>query len=180
MDGGGLRAGARGEGGGGRGGGHASGRPAARAAQPVATGHRAHAGERGVHTVAPSSINAWFKSPGAGPSAIIFDLANGGNKNWGRFAPYRNLGYAAAAAANDGPVALGSVGAGLGATTVNLKGGIGSASAVTSFGARVGALMVVNALGLSGRAEFSAMPDSNWTSSQPNSQAKSMCLQSKP
>jgi L-aminopeptidase/D-esterase-like protein len=33
------------------------------------------------------------------PQAIIFDLLNGGNKDWGRFSPYRELGYAAAQAA---------------------------------------------------------------------------------
>ncbi len=33
------------------------------------------------------------------PQAIIFDLLNGGNKDWGRFSPYRELGYAAARAA---------------------------------------------------------------------------------
>ena len=43
--------------------------------------------------------------------------------------------------------ALGSVGAGLGATTANLKGGIGSTSAMTSSGFRVGALVAVNAVG---------------------------------
>src|SRR6185437_2110461 len=32
------------------------------------------------------------------PQAIIFDLTNGGDKDWGRFSPYRDLGYAAACA----------------------------------------------------------------------------------
>jgi D-aminopeptidase len=80
------------------------------------------------------------------PGAICFDLLNGGDKNWGRFPPYRDLGYAAAKAAGS-DFALGSVGAGLGATTANLKGGVGSASAVTSRGVRVAALAVVNAVG---------------------------------
>jgi L-aminopeptidase/D-esterase-like protein len=80
------------------------------------------------------------------PGAICFDLLNGGNKKWGRFAPYRDLGYAAAAAATTS-FALGSVGAGLGALTANLKGGLGSASAETSDGTKVAALAVVNALG---------------------------------
>ena len=44
-------------------------------------------------------------------------------------------------------VQLGSVGAGLGATTVDLKGGIGSASMQTRDGSIVGALAVVNAVG---------------------------------
>jgi L-aminopeptidase/D-esterase-like protein len=80
------------------------------------------------------------------PGAICFDLLNGGNKKWGRFAPYRDLGFAAAAAAKTN-FALGSVGAGLGATTANLKGGLGSASAKTNDGVTVAALAVVNAVG---------------------------------
>jgi L-aminopeptidase/D-esterase-like protein len=81
------------------------------------------------------------------PGAILFDLLNGGNKNWGRFSPYRDLGYQAAQAASDQAFALGSVGAGTGATTADLKGGLGSASSVTTSGHRVGALVAVNALG---------------------------------
>jgi L-aminopeptidase/D-esterase-like protein len=79
-------------------------------------------------------------------SAIIFDLLNGGDKDWGRYAPYRELGYQAAAAAGV-DVALGSVGAGTGATTATVKGGLGSASTRTSAGHTVAALAVVNALG---------------------------------
>ena len=75
-----------------------------------------------------------------------FDLPNGGNKAWGRFPPDRDLGYAAACAASGGDFALGSVGAGLGATTANFKGGLGSASAQTG-GVTVAALAVVNAVG---------------------------------
>jgi D-aminopeptidase len=80
------------------------------------------------------------------PAAILFDLLSGGDKDWGRFPPYRELGYAAAAAASV-DFALGSVGAGTGATTVNCKGGIGSASARTPEGHIVGALAAVNAVG---------------------------------
>jgi D-aminopeptidase len=78
--------------------------------------------------------------------AALFDLLNGGDKNWGRFAPYRDLGYTAAAAAA-ADFALGTAGAGFGATTVNLKGGLGSASACTREGHTVGALVAVNACG---------------------------------
>src|SRR5262252_1524845 len=78
--------------------------------------------------------------------AVLFDLLNGGDKNWGRFPPYRDLGYAAAAQAGKA-FALGTTGAGFGATTVNLKGGLGSASAVTRDGHTVGALVAVNACG---------------------------------
>jgi L-aminopeptidase/D-esterase-like protein len=79
------------------------------------------------------------------PQATTFDLLNGGNKDWGRYPPYRELGYEAAgnAALN---FALGTAGGGYGATTVDLKGGLGSASAMTSAGYTVGALVIVNAL----------------------------------
>jgi L-aminopeptidase/D-esterase-like protein len=80
------------------------------------------------------------------PGAILFDLFAGGDKNWGRYSPYRELGYQAALAASL-DFALGSAGAGLGATVANLKGGLGSASAVTADGLTVGALAVVNAVG---------------------------------
>jgi L-aminopeptidase/D-esterase-like protein len=80
------------------------------------------------------------------PGAIIFDMLNGGDKNWGRFSPYRELGFAAAEAASR-DFALGSVGAGLGATTSTLKGGVGAASAITRDGVKIAALAVVNAAG---------------------------------
>lgn len=106
---------------------------------------------------AGGGVQAWLAEQGRGfavggalipivPGAICFDLLNGGDKAWGRFAPYRELGYAAAVAAGE-DFALGSVGAGLGATTANFKGGIGSASAVTRGGVKVAALAVVNAVG---------------------------------
>lgn len=80
------------------------------------------------------------------PGAIIFDLLNGGDKDWGRLSPYRDWGYEAAANADD-DFALGSVGAGLGATVAGMKGGVGSASDVLDDGIRIGALAVVNAAG---------------------------------
>src|SRR5262249_18589442 len=80
------------------------------------------------------------------PGAALFDLLAGGDKNWGRFAPYRELGYAAAANAAT-TFALGSVGAGLGATTADLKGGLGSASAVTADGVLIGAFGGATAAG---------------------------------
>ncbi|UPJ65093.1 P1 family peptidase [Bradyrhizobium sp. 191] len=106
---------------------------------------------------AGGGVQAWLAEQGRGfrvrdavvplvPGAIVFDLLNGGNKAWGRFSPYRDLGYAAAAAAGT-DFTLGSVGAGLGATTATFKGGIGSASAVTTNGVKVAAIMVVNAVG---------------------------------
>jgi L-aminopeptidase/D-esterase-like protein len=78
--------------------------------------------------------------------AIIFDLTNGGDKDWGRFSPYRDMGYAAACAVGR-DFALGSVGAGTGATTATVKGGLGSASMVTRNGHTVAAIAVVNAVG---------------------------------
>lgn len=85
------------------------------------------------------------------PSAVLFDLLNGGDKNWGRYPPYRELGYVAAASAGatagSGEYPLGSVGAGTGATTVNFKSGIGSASTVTEDQFTVAALAAVNAAG---------------------------------
>jgi D-aminopeptidase len=80
------------------------------------------------------------------PGAILFDLLGPGNKDWGRFPPYRELGHAAAkSAARD--FELGSVGAGTGATTENFKGGIGSTSVTLGSGHTVGALAAVNAVG---------------------------------
>src|SRR5207244_8711186 len=106
---------------------------------------------------AAGGVQAWLAEHGRGlrireavipivPGAICFDLLNGGDKAWGRFPPYRDLGYAAAGAAGT-DFALGSVGAGLGATTANFKGGLGSASAQTNDGVLVAALAVVNAVG---------------------------------
>lgn len=79
------------------------------------------------------------------PSAILFDLTNGGDKGWGDTPPYRALGSAACAAAGKA-FDLGNAGAGLGATAGSLKGGLGSASAVIG-GITVGALVAVNSFG---------------------------------
>jgi D-aminopeptidase len=106
---------------------------------------------------AGGGVQAWLTERGRGfrlrdavvplvTGAIIFDMLNGGDKKWGRFPPFRDLGYAAADAASD-TFALGSVGAGLGANTATLKGGLGSASAQTDGGVTVAALAVVNAVG---------------------------------
>lgn len=80
------------------------------------------------------------------PGAILFDLLHAGDKNWGRYPPYRELGYEASAGAAQ-EFALGSVGAGTGARTENIKGGIGSASALSTTGHLVGAIVAVNAVG---------------------------------
>jgi D-aminopeptidase len=104
-----------------------------------------------------SGVQAWLREQGRGfrirdavvpivPGAIMFDLLNGGDKDWGRYPPYRELGYQAAQAAGS-DFKLGSAGAGLGATTATLKGGVGSASATTRDGITIGAIVVVNAVG---------------------------------
>lgn len=93
------------------------------------------------------------------PGAILFDLLNGGDKGWDQ-SPYPRLGRAALEAAAAG-FEIGSAGAGYGAMTGNLKGGIGSASAVLDNGLTVGALVAVNALGavtVGDSAQFWAAP----------------------
>jgi L-aminopeptidase/D-esterase-like protein len=88
------------------------------------------------------------------PAAILFDLGNGGDKGWGTTPPYDALGRAAlAASAQD--FALGNAGAGLGARSGTVKGGLGSASAVTAEGWQIGALVAVNSFG------SALMPGSN-------------------
>ncbi len=106
---------------------------------------------------AADGVMRWLKERGRGvavadvvvpivPTAILFDLLNGGDKNWD-WPPYRELAYAAADKAGR-DFALGNAGAGLGAKAGNLKGGLGSASAVDpATGLQVGALVAVNARG---------------------------------
>jgi L-aminopeptidase/D-esterase-like protein len=79
------------------------------------------------------------------PAAILFDLANGGAKDW-LHNPYAGMGRAALDNATQ-EFALGTAGAGYGATTARLKGGIGSASWVLASGVTVGALVAVNPVG---------------------------------
>lgn len=80
------------------------------------------------------------------PQAILFDLLNGGDKDWGARPPYFDLGRAALENAS-AAVVPGTAGAGYGATTADLKGGLGSASVVTPRDFTVGALVAVNAVG---------------------------------
>jgi L-aminopeptidase/D-esterase-like protein len=106
---------------------------------------------------AASGVQAWLREQGRGfpvpplripivPAAILFDLRNGGDKDWGRYPPYRELGYEAAAAAS-GASATGRVGAGYGATTAAGPGGLGIASQALDGGIVVTAVMAVNAAG---------------------------------
>ncbi len=79
------------------------------------------------------------------PAAILYDLANGGEKDWGLAPPYAALGAAAFAALGQ-EVPLGNAGAGYGALAGALKGGQGSAS-VAADGVSVAALAAVNCFG---------------------------------
>jgi L-aminopeptidase/D-esterase-like protein len=93
------------------------------------------------------------------PGAIVFDLINGGGKNWDEN-PYRALGRAALSVAGK-DFSIGTAGAGTGAFAAMQKGGLGSASLVLPDGATVGALVVVNALGsvtTTGDTHFWAAP----------------------
>ena len=105
---------------------------------------------------APSGVADALRAQGRGfavgdqrvpivPGAILFDLINGGNKNWAEN-PYKALGRAALANAGT-DFTLGSVGAGAGAATFRVKGGLGSASVVLESGITLGALVAVNSVG---------------------------------
>lgn len=103
--------------------------------------------------VAADGVMGWCEERGRGvqmtggvvpivPAAVIFDLPVGG---W-KCRPTAEFGYAAAAAAG-GDVAVGTVGAGVGARAGVLKGGVGTASVRLPSGVTVGALVVVNCAG---------------------------------
>ncbi len=79
------------------------------------------------------------------PGAILFDLLNGGAKDWAEN-PYRALGRRALDNAAQ-EFALGTAGAGTGAMAAMHKGGLGSASLVLGDGATVGALVAANPVG---------------------------------
>jgi L-aminopeptidase/D-esterase-like protein len=105
------------------------------------------------------AVAAWLGARGRGydrapgvppspivPTAILFDMANGGDKAWGEDPPFRTLGRAAIESASETFV-LGAAGAGYGAMAGSLKGGIGSASVVSGDGFTVGAIVAVNSWG---------------------------------
>ncbi|MDR6292600.1 MULTISPECIES: P1 family peptidase [Inquilinus] len=107
---------------------------------------------------AASGVVSWLAARGRGlpvaglhvpivPGAILFDLANGGDKSWGDTPPYRALALAACDAAGT-EVRQGNAGAGTGAKTATCKGGLGTASAVDpETGITVGALVAANPVG---------------------------------
>jgi D-aminopeptidase len=93
------------------------------------------------------------------PAAILFDLLNGGEKDFSD-GFYADLGRRAVSAVG-GDVGIGSVGAGFGATCADVKGGFGTASVVLPSGITVGAMVAVNAVGsplMGGGPEFWAAP----------------------
>ncbi len=80
------------------------------------------------------------------PGAVIFDLPVGG---WD-CRPTAEFGYLACTAASggeDGAIAVGTVGAGVGARAGVLKGGVGTASTALPSGVTVGAVAAVNSAG---------------------------------
>lgn len=108
---------------------------------------------------AASGVVGWLGARGRGyalgnsslvapvvPSAILFDLTNGGDKGWGEAPPYHALGRRACERAGR-EFGLGNAGAGFGARAGALKGGLGSASVVTGAGVTVGAIVAANPFG---------------------------------
>jgi len=79
------------------------------------------------------------------PSAILFDNANGGDKDWGIEPPFRALGIAACKAAG-GALDQGKVGAGFGAMAGLYPGGLGSVSESVD-GITIGAIIAANPVG---------------------------------
>lgn len=122
---------------------------------------------------AASGVTAWLAGQGRGfsmvagvppspivPSAILYDLNNGGDKDWGGMPPYRALGIEAAEAATQA-FSLGNQGAGYGAMSGTYKGGLGSASMVLDGNGAIGALIAVNSFGapvIPGTAQLWAAP----------------------
>jgi L-aminopeptidase/D-esterase-like protein len=106
---------------------------------------------------AASGVVDWLSARGVGldrgtrpiplvPAAILFDLRNGGDKDWGEVSPYRRLAVEACESVAT-EYANGRVGAGYGAVAGDRFGGVGSASAVTD-DYTVAALVAVNSFGV--------------------------------
>ncbi|MCD0481667.1 P1 family peptidase [Streptacidiphilus sp. ASG 303] len=111
---------------------------------------------------AADGVAAWLEEAGRGhrvgpdpaqvvpvvPTAALFDLGRGGDFRARPDAATGRAAVAAAAASPEGaPVEQGAVGAGTGAMTAGMRGGVGTASAVLPGGVTVAALVAVNALG---------------------------------
>ncbi len=134
------------------------------ALHPASTVDQVHAivlsGGSAFGLSAASGVQSWLRERGTGfrlgpveapaiipivPQAILFDLLNGGDKDWGERSPYENLALQACKTVGRN-FNLGSVGAGTGATCANVKGGLGSASDMIE-GITIGALAAVNPVG---------------------------------
>jgi len=107
---------------------------------------------------AATGVQHWLAARGMGyrvgahtvpivPQAILFDLTTGQPTDFGAANPYEALAFAACEAARRDEIQVGSLGAGIGATTANLRGGLGQASIRLESGYTVAALVAVNALG---------------------------------
>ncbi|MEM9622166.1 MAG: P1 family peptidase [Pseudomonadota bacterium] len=105
---------------------------------------------------AAGGVQAWLREHNRGrllepvripivPCAILFDMRNGGDKDWGRYSPYRELGYAAACNQTGTP-RLGAVGAAIGAQTATTPGGFGMAASAFANG-QILSCAAVNAVG---------------------------------
>ena len=105
---------------------------------------------------AAGGAQAWLKEQGRGisldpvripivPCAILFDMRNDGDKDWGTFSPYRELGYSASEA-TETSTKLGACGAAFGAATATTPGGFGAASTKVGH-INVLAFAAVNAVG---------------------------------
>jgi L-aminopeptidase/D-esterase-like protein len=114
-------------------------------------------GGSGFGLDAASGAQAWLRERGRGlpvrdvrvpivPSAILFDLLNGGDKDWGRF-PTLSRPRLRGLRGCGGELRAWERGRGYGATTFDLKGGLGSASATTVRGYTWARLACVNAIG---------------------------------
>lgn len=132
-------------------------------------------GGSGFGLDAGGGLQSWLAAQGRGiafggavipvvPTAILFDLSNGGNKDWGELPPYRALAEQAAQNAST-DFQLGNVGAGMGATAADIKGGLGSASwcyeTAAAQSITIGALAAVNPMGsvlMPGSRSFWAWP----------------------
>lgn len=113
---------------------------------------------------AADAVVDWLSAKGVGlalgpraipvvPAAILYDLANGGEKDWGEASPYRKLAIEACEACEVASETFreGAAGAGFGAIAGDVPGGIGSASSIIEGGQHegliVGVIVAVNSFG---------------------------------
>ena len=108
---------------------------------------------------AADAVTSWLGTQGRGyapgpapipvspivPSAILFDNANGGDKDWGETPPFHSLARQACEAASH-DIIEGSAGAGFGATAGTYAGGLGVASETVN-GIAVQAVIAANPVG---------------------------------